>query len=128
MFTGHDLYFAFKGQDEKQWNFKEWMEICKYENYSLNDLTVKMFWEILINDFSLSDKKAFLKFLTGSIKVPVGGLRHVKFKISRSGDIYKLPSVSTCSNILFLPDYKDKQILFTKLEQAIHGSKGFDFI
>jgi ubiquitin-protein ligase E3 A len=74
------------------------------------------------------DKKAFLKFLTGSSRIPIGGLGCVKLTISRNSEIFKLPWVSTCSNILFLPDYKEEGVLQEKLKSAMYGSEGFDFI
>lgn len=34
IFTAYDLYLAFKGQEEKAWDFKEWKTVTKYEKYS----------------------------------------------------------------------------------------------
>ena len=45
--------------------------------------------------------------------------------IHRVPDNNRLPTASTCANLLKLPDYSDKERLRMKLDQAINQGKGF---
>jgi ubiquitin-protein ligase E3 C len=50
-----------------------------------------------------------------------------KFAIRDAGrDNERLPTASTCVNLLKLPMYTDEGILKTKLLQAINSGAGFD--
>ena len=73
------------------------------------------------------EKRLFLRFATGSPKLPVDGLRGlnppltVVLKPPEQGwtaDDY-LPSVMTCTNYLKLPNYSTKDVMRTKLVMAI---------
>lgn len=128
MFTGEELMKAIRGQEEGDWNFWEWVETAQYENYTPDEPTIVYFWRVFLDKFTHADRKKFLLFLTGSDRIPFGGVKYIHFKISKSVDYYKLPWVSTCANILFLPNYGDEEVLEKKLKQAIYGSEGFDFI
>ena len=53
-------------------------------------------------------KRKFLKFVTGSDRVPIRGLSAIKLVVSRAGgDSNRLPSAHTCFDHLLLPDYAD---------------------
>lgn len=58
-------------------------------------------------------------FLRGFFRVPTGGKRGHK-------SIYRLPTASTCFNLLKLPNYPSKDILKEKLKQAIENNTGFE--
>jgi len=47
-------------------------------------------------------------------------LKNVKIIFSRQGDPKRLPTTSTRSNRLFLPEYNNADQLKTKVLQAIH--------
>ena len=54
-------------------------------------------------------------------------IRHSKFGIRNSGrDVTRLPTASTCVNLLKLPDYQNKEIMREKLLYAINTESGFD--
>ncbi len=75
---------------------------------------------------SLTQKKKLLLFATGSDRVPIRGLGSLNFMIQRNGpDSDRMPSESTCLNILLLPSYSTKEKLQQKLLQAIEASEGF---
>jgi ubiquitin-protein ligase E3 C len=66
--------------------------------------------------------------MTGSPRVPVGGCAnfHPHLQIQLIKDNRKLPSASTCFNLLKLPVYADEQTLKQKLEWATtEGLTGF---
>ncbi|WUR02868.1 E3 ubiquitin-protein ligase [Vairimorpha necatrix] len=116
-------------------DFKNWIANTKYVNYYPAGKTIKWFWEV-VKSFSDDEKKLLLQFVTGSSYLPGGGIKNIignnlyktQFTISKKesfGDTL-LPSSSTCSNTLMLPEYSSKLILKEKLLWAIKESnKGF---
>ena len=70
-------------------------------------------------------QKRFLRFVTGSDRVPVGGMAEMSFKITRIRDRPdNLPEAHTCFNQLVLPDYPDKDRLYQKLTIALSNAEG----
>lgn len=93
-------------------------------------------------------QKRFLRFVTGSDRVPVGGMAEMvvyiiqsslpynliksfyytkqSFKITRLRDrpVF-LPEAHTCFNQLVLPDYPDRETLQQKLVIALSNAEGF---
>jgi ubiquitin-protein ligase E3 A len=71
----------------------------------------------------------FLIFVTGSDRVPIGGLNKMNLTIERMcPDSNNLPTSHTCSDVLLLPDYSSKAKLKSKLELALKYNKGFGLI
>lgn len=77
-----------------------------------------------------------LKFSTGNSTVPAEGFLHLqglsglqRFTLACVGDgDERLPTASTCFNLLKIPDYSSKAILEERLHVALHyGSEGFSF-
>lgn len=96
--------------------------------YTSNDKTVKDLFEIL-EDFDQEMKGKFLKFVTSSSKKPLLGFKELSpnFGIFKAGDdVNRLPTASTCVNLLKLPDYKNKRLLREKLLYSINSKAGFD--
>jgi len=111
-------------------------ENTEYHNYTRETEVIRWFWEIL-GDLDRTHKAAFLQFVTGTSKVPIGGFKDLvgmggalqKFQIHKSFDINKLPTSHTCFNQLDLPEYKTKEALRDKLMIAItEGKEGFGFV
>lgn len=65
-------------------------------------------------------------FLTGSDRIPIYGMSSLRIVIqsTSSGQDY-LPVAHTCYNLLDLPKYSTKEILSTRLTQAIDHYEGF---
>ena len=90
-------------------DFNELKKVCRYEEYTKDSLTIKYFWEILL-EFNEEEKKKFLSFVTGCDRAPIDGLGSLPITISNGGsDLNQLPSAHTCFNNLILPDYKNKR-------------------
>eukprot|EP00735_Rhodelphis_limneticus_P006486 TRINITY_DN18901_c0_g1::TRINITY_DN18901_c0_g1_i1::g.1463::m.1463 TRINITY_DN18901_c0_g1::TRINITY_DN18901_c0_g1_i1::g.1463 ORF type:complete len:1157 (-),score=190.52,sp/Q08CZ0/UBE3B_XENTR/43.84/9e-136,HECT/PF00632.20/4.3e-79 TRINITY_DN18901_c0_g1_i1:33-3503(-) len=113
---------------------------------------IRWFWKI-VKDFDSDDKKALLKFVTSCSKPPLSGFVHLNppfsiryvqegeqngdgpslldsvatfFGRAPRNDSQRLPTSSTCFNLLKLPAYKSKDTLKMKLKAAIHAQAGFE--
>ena len=60
----------------------ELQKVTVYDGYTSQDVTVRLFWEI-IESFSLEQQKSLLMFVTGSDRIPVGGAMELNFKVSK---------------------------------------------
>ena len=90
--------------------------------------TVTLFWDV-IQEISDGDRRKFLKYVTSTPRAPLLGFSQLRppFSIRDSGsDQQRLPSTSTCVNLLKLPIYKKKEVLRDKLLYAITSGAGFD--
>ncbi|KAF3271007.1 hypothetical protein TWF970_010638 [Orbilia oligospora] len=90
--------------------------------------TIKMFWRVL-KRLRESDKRAVLKFVTSVSRAPLLGFSSLnpRFSIRDAGsDSTRLPSTSTCVNLLKLPRYPSETVLEEKLLYAANAGAGFD--
>jgi ubiquitin-protein ligase E3 C len=90
--------------------------------------TVQLFWKAL-QDMSDSDRRKVLKFVTSTPRAPLLGFSHLNPKFSirdSSEDQERLPSTSTCVNLLKLPRYGDLKTMKEKLLYAVNSGAGFD--
>ncbi|XP_063860522.1 probable E3 ubiquitin-protein ligase HERC4 [Scylla paramamosain] len=88
---------------------------------------IRTFWEVF-HKLSLEQKKLFLKFLTGTDRVPILGLKALKLMIQSTADDSFLPVAHTCIAQLDLPRYNTKEKLKYKLLQAVQQSEGFGLV
>jgi ubiquitin-protein ligase E3 A len=110
---------------QRSFDFAELEKSARYEGYAEDEPIVKTFWKVL-HALSEEDKRLFLKFTTGSDRVPVGGLMELHFVLGKNGDDQDmLPTAHTCFNHLLLPEYKDEETCAAKLRQAIQNCHGF---
>ena len=90
--------------------------------------TIRLFWSVM-ESLSDEDRRKVLKFVTSTPRAPLLGFGSLmpKFSIRDSGDDEsRLPSTSTCVNLLKLPQYKSAGVLREKLLYAINAGAGFD--
>jgi ubiquitin-protein ligase E3 C len=90
--------------------------------------TILMFWDVL-EAMDDAERRAFLKFVTSTPRAPLLGFASLcpTFSIRDSGgDTTRLPSTSTCVNLLKLPIYTDRSTLKEKLLMAVFSGAGFD--
>jgi ubiquitin-protein ligase E3 C len=90
--------------------------------------TVKMFWQVLKN-LDDPDRRKVLKYVTSTPRAPLLGFSQLKprFSIRDAGsDETRLPSTSTCVNLLKLPRYSTASVLKSKLLYAVNSGAGFD--
>ncbi|XP_051130279.1 E3 ubiquitin-protein ligase UPL4 isoform X2 [Andrographis paniculata] len=84
----------------------------------------------ILKEFDPAKQRAFLQFVTGSPRLPAGGLASLNPKLTivrkhcSNGIDVDLPSVMTCANYLKLPPYSSKDIMEEKLMYAITEGQG----
>uniref|UniRef100_A0A2C9JH74 HECT domain-containing protein n=1 Tax=Biomphalaria glabrata TaxID=6526 RepID=A0A2C9JH74_BIOGL len=124
LFHPQELQAMVVGNED--YDFTELEKNTEYKlDYHKYHPTIRMFWEVF-HSMSMTNKKKFLLFLTGSDRIPVFGMKEVKIIIDPDtrGEQY-LPSAHTCFNLLHLPIYKEKSTLQKKLLIAIQQTEGF---
>lgn len=90
--------------------------------------TVRLFWEVM-HDLKDHERRDVLKYVTSTPRAPLLGFSQLKppFSIRDGGmDQDRLPSASTCVNLLKLPQYKSAAVLKSKLLYAVTSGAGFD--
>ncbi|KAK4056483.1 ubiquitin-protein ligase (E3) [Microbotryomycetes sp. JL221] len=98
-----------------------------WDGEEAND-TIRMFWKV-VNEFNAEQRTKLIKFVTSCGRPPLLGFKELnpRFAIRHAGnDQTRLPSASTCVNLLKMPAFKDEQTLKTKLLYAIESGAGFD--
>ncbi|KAL4858841.1 E3 ubiquitin-protein ligase UPL7 [Chlorella vulgaris] len=113
---------------------------AQYSNgYSASSTTIKHFWTV-VRSLSQDDQSALLKFVTSCRRAPLGGFQHLNppFTIHKvdcgasllasvgGKDVDRLPTASTCSNLLKLPNFRRTATLREKLLYAIKAGAGFE--
>jgi len=97
-------------------------------NDGLEHPTVQLFWRVM-ESLSDEDRRKVVKFVTSTPRAPLLGFGALvpRFSIRDSGeDERRLPTTSTCVNLLKLPRYKTMEGLREKLLYAVNSGAGFD--
>lgn len=90
--------------------------------------TIQWFWEIM-HELKDSERRDVLKYVTSTPRAPLLGFGQLRprFTIRDGGnDQERLPSASTCVNLLKLPNYTSAETLKNKLIYAVSSNAGFD--
>lgn len=90
--------------------------------------SVKIFWQVM-QAFTDLDRRKVLKFVTSTPRAPLLGFNQLnpRFSIRDSGnDQTRLPSTSTCVNLLKLPVYQNAETLKERLLYSINAGAGFN--
>lgn len=90
--------------------------------------TIDLFWRVM-ERFSDGERRAVLKFVTSTPNAPLLGFGSLnpRFSIRDSGDDQsRLPSTSTCVNLLKLPRYATEKVMKERLLYAAFSGAGFD--
>lgn len=124
-----------------------------YGGFHSSHRVILWLWDILSSDFSPEERAMFLKFVTSCSRPPLLGFAYLKppfsircvevsddqdtgdtlgsvlrgfFTIRKKEPGGRLPTSSTCFNLLKLPNYSKKSILRDKLRYAISMNTGFE--
>lgn len=90
--------------------------------------TIKLFWEVM-EKMTNEQRQNVLRFVTSTPRAPLLGFSHLNPRFSirdSSEDQERLPSTSTCVNLLKLPRYSNADVLREKLLYAVNSGAGFD--
>ncbi|QLG72445.1 hypothetical protein HG535_0D01530 [Zygotorulaspora mrakii] len=127
MFNSVELQMLISGGG-KDIDLKDLRDNTEYGGYLDTDKSIQAFWEIL-KEFSPEERLNFIKFVTSVPRAPLQGFGSLepKFGIRNAGgELDRLPTASTCVNLLKLPDYQNKELLRRKLLYAINSGARFD--
>ncbi|KAK5867921.1 hypothetical protein PBY51_012376 [Eleginops maclovinus] len=127
LFRPQELQGVLVGKD-----FNDWAKLKQatvYEgayNTTPQHRTIQMFWEVF-DDLTEDQKKAFLWFVTGFERVPILAMEKFTMKIQIQEvedypDEY-YPKAHTCFSGLELPLYSTKEIMRTRLTEALSSNK-----
>jgi E3 ubiquitin-protein ligase TRIP12 len=130
-FAPSELDCVLNGSKEA-WEVSTIVEYLKFDHgYTRASKAIGFLLEILC-EMSPGEVATFLKFVTGSPRLPVGGLARLNPRLTIvqkrpedgiSPDAY-LPSVMTCANYVKLPDYSSKVVMKQRLFTAINEGQG----
>lgn len=127
IFDQVELQRLVKGSEEPI-NIDDLRANTVYSDYHEKDLTIEYFWQSL-ESFDQQTRAALLKFVTSCPSPPLLGFSQLnpKFCIRLSSeDSQRLPTSSTCVNLLKLPRYTSLEQCQEKLLTAIRSGAGFD--
>ncbi|KAG0024830.1 hypothetical protein BGZ82_010341 [Podila clonocystis] len=99
-----------------------------YSNFEVRDPTIQFFWSV-VQEMTEEDRRLLIKFITSCARPPLLGFAELnpKLCIRHAGvEENRLPTSSTCMNLLKLPAFSTRQRLKEKLMYAIHSEAGFD--
>ncbi|VEL40100.1 unnamed protein product [Protopolystoma xenopodis] len=90
--------------------------------------TLDAFWSV-VGSLSEADKRALLRFVTACSRPPMFGFRDLQppFTIQVTDQTDRLPTSSTCVNLLKLPDFREPGLLRERLLYAIRANAGFEY-
>ncbi|XP_072351455.1 probable E3 ubiquitin-protein ligase HERC4 [Scyliorhinus torazame] len=126
VFRPEELRDLIHGNADYEWDLLE--KNAGYDGYTQTDKAVRNFWEVFRN-LEEEKKKRFLAFLSGSDRLPVGGIQNFQIAIinTRSSEPdSSYPRAYTCSRSLDLPNYSNIEILREKLLHAIESGEEFN--
>ncbi|UYV65890.1 hypothetical protein LAZ67_3005823 [Cordylochernes scorpioides] len=127
LFYPYELDQLFCGSAHAQWDLKTLAECCRPDHGYLPDSRAIRFLFHILSNQTPEEQRHFLQFVTGSPRLPVGGLKSLTppltivrktLDASDDPDDY-LPSVMTCVNYLKLPDYSSIEKMREKLNIAV---------
>ena len=90
--------------------------------------SVAHFWKVM-ESLPDADRRKVLKFVTSTPRGPLLGFANLNPRFSirdSSSDEGRIPTASTCVNLLKLPMYKSERALREKLLYAVNSGAGFD--
>lgn len=96
--------------------------------YNQDHIVIKLFWQI-VAEFDENDKRKLLKFITSCSRPPLLGFKDLypALCIQNAGkEPDRLPTSSTCMNLLKLPEVYDKHLMKEKLMYSINSGSGFE--
>ncbi|KAG2447722.1 hypothetical protein HYH02_007182 [Chlamydomonas schloesseri] len=133
MFSGEELQTLISGADSALdlANLQQHVEYAG--GYHQDHPVIHCLWEALAS-FTPEEQGKFLKFVTSCSRAPLLGFRYLEPRlcVQMSGGMLdaaatqRLPTASTCMNLLKLPPYRTVAQMREKLLYAVTSGAGFD--
>ncbi|KAG9090716.1 Ubiquitin fusion degradation protein 4 [Ceratobasidium sp. UAMH 11750] len=130
-FSSDELDLLF-GNAEEDWTAETLTEALKADHgFNVDSSAIRDLISVM-SSYDESARRAFLQFITGSPKLPIGGFRGLSPQLTvvrkpheppLKADDY-LPSVMTCVNYLKLPEYSTKSVMEARLKTAMMEGVG----
>ncbi|XP_050422907.1 ubiquitin-protein ligase E3C [Adelges cooleyi] len=127
MFSNHEVQVLISGA-EVPVDIDDLKQHTNYVGgYTPEDPVIQLFWSV-VNDFTDEQKTKLLKFVTSCSRPPLLGFKELypPFCIQKVSSSDRLPTASTCMNLLKMPVFKDYDTLKKKLLYAIQSGAGFE--
>ncbi|XP_028519048.1 ubiquitin-protein ligase E3C [Exaiptasia diaphana] len=88
---------------------------------------IQSFWRA-VESFDDTQKRQLLKFVTSCSRPPLLGFKDLypAFCVHSAGQEDRLPTASTCMNLLKLPEFPDDDTMREKLLYAVESGAGFE--
>lgn len=92
-----------------------------------NHNTIRLFWKV-VGNFTDIQLRQLLKFVTSCSRPPLLGFKELNppFCIQHGGGQDRLPTASTCMNLLKLPAFENENLLKERLMYALQANAGFE--
>lgn len=124
--TPEDLRAAILGEPEI--DVHDLMQHMQLQRYTLEDPQIAWLLNTL-HEYSNEQRKMFLRFVTGTAQVPLGGFGFFpRITVDPGEDASALPTSSTCGFTLHLPRYASEQELREKMTIAITADAGMGIL
>lgn len=127
LFSHEELQLLISGKGGRI-DLNDWRRNTRYSGgYDEKTPVVEWFW-IAVSEFSAEDQSRMLQFVTSCPRAPLLGFAYLVpgFCIHRAEGHVRLPTASTCMNLLKLPEYKSLEVVREKLKYALQANAGFD--
>ncbi|XP_052838360.1 ubiquitin-protein ligase E3C [Drosophila gunungcola] len=127
MFSNKELQILISGA-EIPIDLEDLKKHCKYGGeFTPEHPSIVAFWEAL-EGFDDLQRRQLLKFVTSCSRPPLLGFKDLDppFFIQNAGDMERLPTASTCTNLLKLPPFNNVEQMREKLLYAIQSGAGFE--
>jgi len=130
VFSTDELRLLLAGaENQSPWNREEVGRNIILRDYSMQSSQIGYFLDVLC-EFGPEERRAFLRFCTGSPRLPVGGWVSLKPKMtiarkdaSKPDEV--LPSCSTCLVLVKLPQYSSLTVMRERLLMAVREGQSF---
>jgi ubiquitin-protein ligase E3 C len=131
IFNEQELQVLISGASGGRVDVGDMKRNARYQGgYSSIDVNIIRFWRV-VESFDVKEQALLLKFTTSCERPPPLGFQAMNpgftvMRVGISSDNEKLPSASTCFNVLKLPTYSSEKVLREKLLLSISSGSGFE--
>jgi hypothetical protein len=122
MLPSHDLVLLVSGSDDLDWAALK--NGTKYNGYTANSPAVLVFWRVF-DSLTVNEKLMMLLYATAFPRAPVGGLKTLQLTIGKLEKPKTVPTASTCTLTLLLPDILDERVVRRNMQICMDNSTGF---